>query len=265
VLLTGETGGYYEDYEEQPLAQLARALSEGFIYQGDPSRHRKGEARGEPSAHLPPQAFISFLQNHDQIGNRAMGERLHQIADEKKLMLGMSILLLNSQPPLLFMGEEWSASTPFYYFCDFEGELADAVREGRRREFASFPEFADAKAREKIPDPNAESTFLACKLRWQEVEEEPYCSSLAATRRLLALRSEHMVPLLKSGFIKSSATLVENRGLRVVWSFNAGELELIANFSDKELACVWPCGKPIWGVLNNPLPAWECAWFVRTV
>ncbi|KGM30195.1 malto-oligosyltrehalose trehalohydrolase, partial [Inquilinus limosus] len=137
VVLTGEADGYYADYADIPVPRLGRALAEGFIYQGDWSEHR-GAARGEPSAHLPPTAFVGFLQNHDQIGNRALGDRLAALAEPAALEAMTAVLLLAPQIPLLFMGEEWGSRQPFPFFCDFEGELADTVRRGRREEFAAF-------------------------------------------------------------------------------------------------------------------------------
>src|SRR5690606_1871957 len=130
---------------------------EGFAYQGEPSSHRRGAHRGEPTGDLPPTAFVTFLQNHDQVGNRARGDRLGHLVDAERLDAAITVALLAPSVPLLFMGEEWGASTPFLYFCDFEPGLRDAVREGRRAEFASFAAFASARARETIPDPCAEA------------------------------------------------------------------------------------------------------------
>ena len=119
--------------------------------------YRKTE-RGEPSTDLPPEAFVAFIQNHDQIGNRAFGERINAIAPPEAVRAVSSVYMLLPQIPMLFMGEEWAASTPFPFFCDFGGDLAEAVRTGRREEFARFPEFQDPEKRERIPDPEAEST-----------------------------------------------------------------------------------------------------------
>src|SRR6185369_6772303 len=148
VLLTGETHGYYGDYREA-AQHLARTLAEGFAYQGEPSPHRQGERRGEPSSALPATAFVNFLQNHDQIGNRARGERLSVLAQPAALEAALAITLLAPAPPLLFMGDEWGARRPFPFFCDFTGELAEAVRDGRRKEFAGV----FAKHHDEIPDP----------------------------------------------------------------------------------------------------------------
>ena len=180
-LLTGEAGGYYADYASGAHERLARALSSGFVYQGDVSDYRHGAVRGEPSAHLPPTAFVAFIQNHDQVGNRAFGERIADLATREAVQAMQAILLLAPQIPLLFMGEEWGATQPFCFFTDFHDELADAVREGRRREFKRFPEFASADARAHIPDPNAWSTFAASRLDWS-VPEQPEHRAVAGVR-----------------------------------------------------------------------------------
>ena len=158
VMLTGEHHGYYRDYVEAPAEKLARALATGFVYQGEASPLR-GAPRGSPSGTLPVTAFVDFLQNHDQIGNRAFGQRLTSLADPEALKAAVGLLLLCPHIPMLFMGEEAGSRSPFYYFTDHGPELAKAVRRGRRREFAHFPEFADARQLELIPDPNAPSTF----------------------------------------------------------------------------------------------------------
>lgn len=154
VLLTGETDAYYADYAAQPTEQLVRCLSQGFVFQGHITRH--GEPRGEPSEHLPSTAFVLFLQNHDQIGNRAFGERLHQLADPRAVQAATVLLLLSPMIPLVFMGDEFAAEQPFLFFTSHHGELAKLVREGRRNEFAAFSAFTDPHKREQIPDPNAD-------------------------------------------------------------------------------------------------------------
>jgi maltooligosyltrehalose trehalohydrolase len=152
VLLTGESEGYYEAFVEVPTARLGRCLKDGFVYQGE-------SGRGKPSGHLPATAFVNFLQNHDQIGNRAFGERLTVLGDPAALHAATALLLLCPQIPLLFMGDESGSRSPFLFFTDFHDELAEAVREGRRQEFARFTAFSDPEARERIPDPNAQTTF----------------------------------------------------------------------------------------------------------
>ncbi len=203
VLLTGETEGYYVDYAEEPAAKLARGLAQGFIYQGQPSTYRGGRRRGEPSSALPPTAFVISLQNHDQVGNRAFGERLTALSDPEALEAATALQLLAPQIPLIFMGEEEASRTPFLYFTDHCGDLASAVREGRRREFAKFAAFADAQRREAIPDPNAASTFEGSKPR-PDPERDEARSDLY--RRLLALRRAEIVPRLKGARALAAAS-----------------------------------------------------------
>jgi malto-oligosyltrehalose trehalohydrolase len=195
VMLTGENEGYYRDYAERPAERLARALREGFVYQGEPSVHRDGERRGSPSADLPPTAFVLFLQNHDQIGNRAFGDRLTLSVAPQALEAAIALQLLCPQVPLIFMGEEVGSQAPFQFFTDHHGELADAVREGRRREFASFASFSDPARRETIPDPNSQQTFErsipGVDAARSRLRSEFY-------HRLLAIRREHIVPRLRA-------------------------------------------------------------------
>jgi len=128
VLLTGETQGYYSDFQRSPLRDIARALGSGFVYQGEASAHRDGQLRGEPSGRLAPTAFVNFLQNHDQIGNRALGDRLEGMVPSEAIEAALAITLLAPAIPMLFMGEEWGSKAPFPFFCDFKGDLAQAGR-----------------------------------------------------------------------------------------------------------------------------------------
>ncbi len=200
VLATGETDGYYSDYAADPLGDLGRALAEGFVFQGQASAFAQGQLRGTPSAGLPPLAFVNAIQTHDQVGNRAFGERIAALAlaadRGPTLRALLACLLLSPAPPMLFMGEEFAASTPFLYFCDFAGDLARAVTEGRRAEFGGFAMFAEPALRARIPDPNAPSSFDRSKLNWQERHADGHASWWALYRDLLALRRDHLVPLL---------------------------------------------------------------------
>ena len=232
VLLTGEGDGYYSDYATQPAEKLARALSEGFVYQGDPSPYRKGEPRGTPSADLAPTSFVVFLQNHDQIGNRPFGDRLTTLADPDALMAAVAVQLLAPSIPLIFMGEETFARTPFQFFTDYRGELADAVREGRKREFASFTGFGG----KDIPDPNAPETFERCRL-------EPGDSDFY--RALLKLRHELIVPRLK-GTRALDARVLGTAAMLVRWRLGDGAiLGIAANLGRAAVAFAPPSGVPI--------------------
>ena len=230
VVATGERDGYYADYSDAPLAQLGRALAEGFVFQGQESAFRGGAPRGEPSVGLPPTAFVSFLQTHDQVGNRALGERIHSLADPARERAALACLLLAPQVPMFFMGEEWAASTPFLFFCDFGPELAAAVREGRRAEFARFAAFADPAGRERIPDPGQSATFEASKLRWEEREQGAHRERLALVRELVRRRREHIAPRLAGARASGVASIV-NSALRVEWTMGDGRrLRLLAHF-----------------------------------
>ncbi len=136
VLCTGETSGYYQDYAGDPVRHLGRCLAEGFAYQGEPSPWREGAPRGEPSAHLPAPAFVAFLQCHDQVGNRAFGQRIADLAPEPAVRAAVALCLLAPSVPMVFMGEEFAAPSPFLFFCDFAGGLREAVTRGRLRELA---------------------------------------------------------------------------------------------------------------------------------
>jgi maltooligosyltrehalose trehalohydrolase len=236
VVLTGEHEGYYEDFADRPLEHLGRALAEGFAYQGEPSAHGGGAPRGETSSHLAPTAFVAFLQNHDQVGNRALGERLSALAGPDKLALARAVLLLSPQIPLLFMGEEWAASTPFLYFVDFPGDeaLSRAVREGRRREFARFAAFAGAGAA-RIPDPTAEATFLASKLNWDEAAEPGHAAVRASVKHLLELRRREVLPVVATPFLGAMRSHPTPDALDVTWRFEGGVLRLGANFGNVAL------------------------------
>jgi malto-oligosyltrehalose trehalohydrolase len=273
VLLTGENDGYYRDYADRPIDWLGRVLTEGFAYQGEPSPYRDDEPRGEPSAHLPALAFVNFIQNHDQVGNRGYGERLSMLVAPEKLRAGVALMLLGPGVPLLFMGEEWGAEQPFLYFCDFHGELGEAVRKGRREEFVRFEQFADPKMRETIPDPNADETFETAKLNWPGEADDRAQGWLAYYSGLLGLRREAIVPRL-SGTKPGAGQWQRwnDRALTARWQLNDGStLILLANLADTPAGgCDKPDGLLIFethpglaeAAARGTLPAWSVAWFV---
>jgi maltooligosyltrehalose trehalohydrolase len=264
VLLTGENEGYYGDFGGDTVARLGRALAEGFVYQGEhaPNLNR---SRGEPTEGLPPQAFVSFLQNHDQIGNRAQGERLTELADPAKLALARASLYLCPQIPMIFMGEEWGAQTRFQYFVHFEREpeLEDAIRKGRANEFKSFKAFKGEDTSVIVPDPTDEVTFLRSKLDWSEPERRQAAEILAETRALLKLRHEEIVPLLESAFVEARSTRLGAGGLHVEWDFEEGRLGFLANFAATDLSQSLPEGaKVLWAsqTIKQGPPAVLKAW-----
>jgi maltooligosyltrehalose trehalohydrolase len=221
VLLTGEDEGYYAHFQQAPAEQLARCLAEGFAFQGE-TRH-DGRARGTPSAHLPPTAFVVCLQNHDQVGNRAMGDRLTVLADPDGLRAATVLLLLAPQIPLLFMGQEWASRTPFLYFASHTGELADAVLAGRRREFAAFEHFNDPVKQEAIPDPNAEATFTSSIPDRAEIERDQHARWLELHRLLLHLRAAEIAPRIP-GAAAGAAKALGRTGVFAQWRMGDGAL-----------------------------------------
>lgn len=231
VIATGETEGYYADFAVDHWAKLGRALSEGFVFQGEQDSH--GKARGEPSRHLPAVAFVDFIQNHDQVGNRAFGERLISLSSKPVLQVLTGMLLLSPHIPLLFMGEEYGETNPFCFFADYTGDLADAVREGRRHEFAHFAAFADEGSVARIPDPNSPTTFDASKLDWTRRDSADGAEWMDSMRTLLALRQKHIVPLLPHA--GAGRVLVADEGVVAVeWPLVGAVLRMCANFTDQE-------------------------------
>src|SRR5262245_45845268 len=260
VLLTGEDNGYYRDYAPEPGRHIARALSSGFAYQGEASAHRDGQKRGEPSASLSPLAFIDFLQNHDQIGNRALGDRLTTQTDQDLMTAALTIMLLAPMPPLLFMGEEWDSTTPFPFFCDFHGQLAEAIRIGRRREFAgAYVHYGD-----DIPDPLAEKTFLSAKLDWDRRATPAGRDRLILVQRLLRIRRERIVPHLER--TRFGSACFDAGWISAHWLLGNGErLSCLANLSPQgqSRGDRVESGRPIWG--GTPpavLPPYSVYWAI---
>ncbi|WP_309085204.1 malto-oligosyltrehalose trehalohydrolase [Chelativorans sp.] len=233
---TGEDTGYYEAFADDPAGHLARALAEGFCYQGEPYAPREGKPRGVPSAGQPPLAFVTFLQNHDQIGNRAFGDRLTALADAETVELLTAVHLLNPQVPLVFMGEEFGETNPFLFFTDFHGDLAKAVREGRRKEFASFSHFSGEEA-EKIPDPNAVSTFETSMPDWSRTETEAGRKRLDLFRRLLKARRTYLAPYLASmTAMQAQSRRLGAEAFSVRWEMGVRWLLMAANFGTADVA-----------------------------
>jgi maltooligosyltrehalose trehalohydrolase len=258
VLLTEETHGYYGDYAKSPIADVARALGSGFVYQGEASAHRDGQLRGEPSGKLTPTAFINFLQNHDQIGNRAFGDRLESNVSAAAIGAALAITLLAPAIPMLFMGEEWGSKTTFPFFCDFKGDLAQAVREGRRKEFAG----TYAKYGDEVPDPLDIKTFQSAVLNWEQPDQAEGQARLKLVRELLATRKRVIVPRL-AGAAFGKAHAAENGLLTAHWRMGDGAtLRLQANPSASEIAHQPDeTGTPIWGAAtNDAMPPWSVLW-----
>jgi maltooligosyltrehalose trehalohydrolase len=256
VAATREKHGYYVDYGQTEL--LGRSLAEGFAFQGEVSPYRE-TPRGGPSAELPPSAFVAFIQNHDQIGNRAAGERLNALASAAVVRALASVYLLLPQTPMLFMGEEWAAEQPFPFFCDFDDDLAEAVRRGRREEFARFPDFTDSSGVARIPDPIAAATFLSAKLDWSRVDAD----HLGFYRAALAARRRHIRPLLPQIERGGEASAFGEQAVRVVWRAGGRRLTLDANLSELRVVfpetsgAFWGCGQT-----DREFAPWSARWSV---
>jgi malto-oligosyltrehalose trehalohydrolase len=265
TVTTGESGGYYADYLGDTI-KLGRSLAEGFAYQGETMSYN-GELRGEPSVHLPPTRFVAFLQNHDQIGNRAFGDRISRNTSDQAIRAASAVYLLLPQIPMLFMGEEWNAQQPFPFFCDFGPGLATAVREGRRNEFSRFPDFQDPATRERIPDPQSEETFASGKLRWEELDSPEHREWFERYRRLLQTRRESVWPLLERIESGAKYEVLAPGAVVVRWRLGqGGALQLAANFSDRAVQGFPEApGSPFWqeGVLEDGgrvLQPWSVLW-----
>ncbi|HEY2036019.1 MAG TPA: malto-oligosyltrehalose trehalohydrolase [Steroidobacteraceae bacterium] len=264
VLLTGETDSYYADYRDGPHTLLCRSLAEGFAYQGQTSGHL-GTPRGERSAHLPPSAFVNFLQNHDQVGNRARGERLARLAPAEALRAAAAVVLLAPSPPMLFMGEEWAAPEPFPYFCDFEPELAAKVRAGRLREFAHF--------QGAVPDPCDAATAGSAHLEWSRLTEPAHARMFDHYRRLLAIRRRDIVPLLPRILGGACVAFDPGGAFAVDWRLrDGGVLHLLANLKASTAPVVGrPAGRMIFAthpgiraaLTRNELAPWSVTWLLE--
>ena len=257
VLLTDESEAYYEDFQDDPAGKLARCLAEGFAYQGEASPHAGGTPRGEPSGHLPSTAFVVCLQNHDQIGNRAMGERLTVLADAEALRAAVALLLLCPHIPMIFMGEEWGSTSPFLFFTAHHDELAELVRQGRRREFAKFAAFTDPARRELIPDPNGVATFAASRpdATPPGAEGETWRALYTA---LLKLRAAEIAPRIP-GATAIAAAAIGPKAVRASWRMGDGAtLTIVGNLGPAAIACEHLEGRVLFAshaIVDGRLPA----------
>jgi maltooligosyltrehalose trehalohydrolase len=231
AVLTGEGSGYYMDFGS--LSDIAKAVTDVFVYDGRYSLYRQ-RTYGRPVKELGGERFVSCLQNHDQVGNRAKGERAGMLMDKGKLMIASALLFDAPFIPMIFQGEEWDASSPFLYFTDFEDQdLGRSVSEGRKSEFAAFGWNPD-----EIPDPQAESTFELSKLDWEEPYREPHASVLAWYRALIGLRRS--LSDLKDGDLRGvSAEYDEDEEWIVI---TRGSIVAACNISGRERTLPLPDG-----------------------
>jgi len=265
ALLTGEHEGYYRDFADAPLQRLVRVLAEGFAWQGEVNH--SGQARGEPSAGLSPRQFVVFAQNHDQIGNRAQGERLVQLAGPRRAALATALTALTPMIPLFFLGEPWGARTPFLFFTDHRAPLDAQVREGRRAEFAHFSSFRDEDRRQRIPDPNAPATFAQSRSAWPSHEDADAMAGLRWFAQLLSVRADY---LTADGEVRSlGAEQVAPAALRAGWQLPGAQWWIGFNSGDAPAAVSLPPGKEVFR-LGEPLldgrlaPDSLCAVLVET-
>jgi 1,4-alpha-glucan branching enzyme/maltooligosyltrehalose trehalohydrolase len=266
VIATGERDGYYQDYLPHPIHHLGRCLAEGFAYQGESSAYRHQQLRGEASAALPPTAFVAFIQNHDQVGNRPLGERLDRLTSGPMLKALTAIVLLAPSPPLLFMGQEWATARPFPFFCDFDDDLVTAVREGRRRELALM--HGGNPQQLNSYDPCANATFTQAKLHWEERKQPRHAAWLAYHRKLLDLRHREIIPRLEN--IRGDSAgyrILGELALMAWWSLGDGaRLSLYANLGDAAVAGIpEPAGRLLFATaagVKGSLPPLSAVWYL---
>jgi maltooligosyltrehalose trehalohydrolase len=258
---TGERGGYYADYAGR-LDLLGRALAEGLGYQGE--KTPEGVVKGEPIGDLPATAFVSYIQDHDQVGNRPLGDRLGAITSNDALRALTATYLLAPQIPLLFMGEEWDSRQPFLYFTDMSPELGEKIREGRQKEFEKSPDGKDHS--EDLPDPNSESSFLASKLDWAEKDKAAGAAHRKFYQTLLKIRHTEIVPRLSQmAHNTGQYEVVGGQVLRVQWALGDGSiLHLVANFAGKAADGVYlPPGRHLWSegeIDGQTFKGWALLW-----
>jgi maltooligosyltrehalose trehalohydrolase len=258
VLLTGESDGYYAAYEPA-VAALARAIERGWSYEGQ-TYAPWGRRRGTRADALRPEQFVYCIENHDQAGNRALGERLSQQVSADAFCAASALLLFLPMSPLLFMGQEWGASTPFLYFTQHDHELGALVSKGRREEFKSFRAFSDPEARARIPDPQARATFESSKLKWDERSLPAHARVLRTVRELLRLRRED--PVLREGCERKDLRARAEAPLLVIErSSHGGRRVLVANFTPRQIAITWSrLGERIFSTADvspDALPPWS--------
>jgi malto-oligosyltrehalose trehalohydrolase len=256
ALMTGDRVVHYQDYN-RPAEQLLRCLTSGFAYQGEHSPFR-GRPRGEPTSGLPPEAFVNFLQNHDQIGNRPDGKRLWMLLEESQVAAAETLLLLLPTPILLFMGDEFHATARFPFFCDFEGELATAIREGRRKDFSHL------LAGVETPDPNDPREHGSAVLDWSERDKRPHTVALDRYRRLLEIRRRELQPRLPAR--ADGGVLIGPAALVAAWRLAGGSLlKLSANLRSQPQRCAPLAGRLLAATEELPdgaveLPPWFVSW-----
>ncbi|MBF0173584.1 MAG: malto-oligosyltrehalose trehalohydrolase [Magnetococcales bacterium] len=266
VLATCENQGYYGDFHSDPITHLSRCLEEGFSFQGEFSHYYR-KKRGNPSAHLPPECFVNFLQNHDQTGNRPQGERLHALA-HPEIMRALTVLfMLAPHPPMLFMGQEWGSLKPFYFFSDLEPRLQPSIITGRRREFIHFFNLTPTQPPPPFPDPTRSETFMASKLDWDEACKPSHQEWLDLHKYLIKIRKKEIWPRVRQGLGRPTRKSRDSTGsFHVFWSFQTGEtLTLMAHLSATPQYLEPPKGRCLFATAEKSLhpQAWYAGWFIN--
>lgn len=255
-LTAGDDEGYFAAFSGS-AEDLATTLRRGWYFDGsvhvpgaDQEVERRqtetGTSRGTPASGLPPRAFVHCIQNHDQVGNRAMGDRLNHAVSLPTYRAASALLLLSPYTPLLWMGQEWAASTPFQYFTDHPEELGRLVTKGRRAEFGNFSAFSDPQSRGRIPDPQAEETFRRSKLEWEERERMPHAGIRSLYTELLRLRRKELAGLAQGGGFAVVALGVGALAMRRE-TLEGGAILLIVSFTggtDVDLGASRELGPP---------------------
>lgn len=246
VLITKEKQEYYKDYSKETLRLLGESLSQGFVYQKELLKSGEQKSRRklteDSSEDLSPVNFINFIQNHDQIGNRPFGERIHNLISRELCKMASAILLLCPSIPMLFMGEEWLSKSPFLYFCDLEADLSAKVKEGRIKKYTSYMNLTDEKKQNLIPDPTDLISFERSLLDWDLINVRENKRHLEFYKNLIQIRKTKIIPLLKCNFVKSGYKVINNNLLDVYWNFESEsnslhtkKLNLIMNFSEQTI------------------------------
>lgn len=250
AVITEETCWYYADFDSR-IDLVGRSLAEGFAWQGEFLRH-EDRHKGEPSAFLPATAFVTFMQNHDQMGNRPHGERISTMIPPEALRMWSAINLLSPHIPLVFMGEEWAAGTPFLFFSDVGEDLAEAIRASRRNELRRYPGVEE----NSLPDPMSAAAFQRSKLNWTETQYPEHAAVLDHYRKLIALRKSAIIPRL-AGMEGQSGQyrVLSGKTVEVTWRLGDGsELTLITNLGPDPVECTkTKASGHLWleGILDN--------------
>lgn len=270
--VTGENTGYYADFDnfEERSGLLGRALAEGFAYQGEMKPH-EGMTRGEPSGGLPATAFVVYMQNHDQVGNRIKGDRITGIAHDDAVKALTAIYLISPQIPMLFQGEEWASLRPFPFFSDVPVQLRDTVRKGRQEGLKSAPEHDDPDKPDvdEAVDPTSPKTFASAKLDWSNLKQEPHKTWLQHYRSLIDVRKAEIIPRLawQSGF-SGKFELLGVKSVLVTWAMGDGSvLRLYANLAEEAQDGVPPAlGRRVFlqgFVEEGRLGPWTALWTIE--